>query len=308
MPAKNSPAFAPQMEREVTITRIFDAPRALVFEAWTDPRHMSQWFGPKDWTNPVCELDVKPGGAWRIVMRSPDGGEYPCGGVYREIVEPARLVFTNIALDAAGNHLLEGLTTVIFAEENGKTKLTLITRATGLVPQAPQMLQGMEAGWSQSLDKLAAKLSSPAPATSAREIVITRVFNAPRELVFAAWTDPQHIGRWYGPNGFTLTIHEMDVRPGGHWRFIMHGPDGVDYLNENQYLEIVKPERLVYLHGPVPKFQATVTFENENGKTRLTMRTTFATAAERDHVVKEYHAIEGGHQTLARLAEFLELQ
>ena len=100
----------------------------------------------------------------------------------------------------------------------------------------------------------------------------------------------------------------MDVRPGGHWRFIMHGPDGTDYLNENQYLEIVKPERLVYLHGPAPKFTATVTFENENGKTRLTMRTVFATAEERDHVVKEYHAIEGGNQTLARLAEFLEVQ
>ena len=161
------------------------------------------------------------------------------------------------------------------------------------------MLEGMEAGWSQSLDKLAATL------TSAREIVITRVFNAPRELVFAAWTDPVHIGRWYGPNGFSITMQEMDVRPGGYWRFIMHGPDGTDYLNENQYLEIVKPERLVYLHGPTPKFQATVTFENDNGKTRLTLRTTFATAEERDYIVKTFHAIEGGNQTLARLAEFL---
>ena len=202
-------------------------------------------------------------------------------------------------MDTAGNHLLDGLTTVIFAEENGKTKLTLITRAKGLVPQAPYMLEGMEAGWSQSLDKLALELAA------AREIVITRVFNAPRELVFAAWTDPAHIGRWFGPNGFTITMQEMDVRPGGYWRFIMHGPDGADYLNENQYLEIVKPERLVYLHGPTPKFQATVTFENENGKTRLTLRTTFATAEERDWIVKTHNAIEGGNQTLARLAEFL---
>ena len=85
----------------------------------------------------------------------------------------------------------------------------------------------------------------------------------------------------------------------------MHGPDGADYLNENQYLEIVKPQRLVYLHGPTPKFQATVTFENENGKTRLTLRTTFATAEERDWIVKTHNAIEGGNQTLARLAEFL---
>jgi uncharacterized protein YndB with AHSA1/START domain len=304
MPAKNSPVPADTlpMEREVTIVRIFDAPRDLVFAAWTDPRHMAQWFGPKHWTNPVCELDVKPGGAWRIVMRAPNGGDYPCGGVYREIVAGERLVFTNNALDTAGNLLLEGLTSVTFADENGKTKITLVTRAKGLVPQAPYMLEGMEAGWSQSLDKLAQALEA------ACEIVITRIFDAPRELVFAAWTDPAHIGRWYGPNGFTITMHEMDVRPGGHWRFIMHGPDGTDYLNENQYLEIVKPERLVYLHGRVPKFQATVTFENDNGKTRLTMRTKFATVEERDFVVKTYRAIEGGNQTLARLAEFLEVQ
>jgi uncharacterized protein YndB with AHSA1/START domain len=100
-------------------------------------------------------------------------------------------------------------------------------------------------------------------------------------------------------------MHEMDVRPGGHWRFTMHGPDGADYLNENQYLEIVKPERLVYRHGPTPKFDATVTFENDNGKTRLTMRSIFGTSEERDYIVKIHRAIEGGHQTLARLAEFL---
>lgn len=88
MPPKNnaSPADALPMEREITIVRVFDAPPDLVFAAWTEPRHMSQWFGPKHWTNPVCDLDVKPGGAWRIVMRDPNGGDYPCGGVYREIV------------------------------------------------------------------------------------------------------------------------------------------------------------------------------------------------------------------------------
>jgi len=286
----------------VRVVRMFDAPRERVFTAWIDPRQFAAWMCPPGFGLDRCELDARTGGAWCAQGYKPDGSYFAKSGTYLEVKRPERLVFTNIAMDTAGNHLLDGLTTVIFAEENGKTKLTLITRATGLVPQAPQMLQGMEAGWSQSLDKLASKLSS------AREIVITRLFNAPRDLVFAAWTDPAHIGRWFGPNGFTITMHEMDVRPGGHWRFIMHGPDGTDYLNENQYLEIVKPERLVYLHGPVPKFQATVTFENENGKTRLTMRTTFATAEEREWVVKTYHAIEGGKQTLARLAEFLEVQ
>src|SRR5580704_17141265 len=117
MPVRSSatltPAAAP--EREVIITRIFDAPRSLVFKAWTDPKHIQRWWGPKGFTNPVCELDVRVGGAWRIVMRGPNGVDYPGSGVYREIVEPERLVFTNIAEDQEGNKLLDGFTTVTFA-------------------------------------------------------------------------------------------------------------------------------------------------------------------------------------------------
>jgi uncharacterized protein YndB with AHSA1/START domain len=146
-------------EREIVITRVFDAPRELVFKAWTEPQHLARWFGPKGWTNPVCEVDVRIGGAWRIVMRAPDGGEYPCGGVYREIVPPERLVFTNIAMDNDGNHLIDGLTDATFADDGGKTRLTLRTRGVGLVPYAPRMLDGMEAGWTQSLERLAAELA-----------------------------------------------------------------------------------------------------------------------------------------------------
>jgi uncharacterized protein YndB with AHSA1/START domain len=161
MAARNagSNAAAKPGERELVITRVFDAPRALVFKAWTDPKHLAQWWGPKGFTNPVCEVDARVGGAWRIVMRSPDGVEYPGGGVYREIVEPQRLVFTNIATDKEGNPLLDGLTTVTFAEHGGKTKLTLQTRAVGLVSFAAQMLEGMEAGWTQSLERLTEKLA-----------------------------------------------------------------------------------------------------------------------------------------------------
>jgi uncharacterized protein YndB with AHSA1/START domain len=145
--------------------------------------------------------------------------------------------------------------------------------------------------------------------TADREVVITRVIDVPRELVFDAWIDPEHIGEWWGPRGFTITTHEMDVRPGGVWRFMMHGPDGVDYPNRIEYLEIVRPERLVFDHGGEVKdeseFHVTVTFEEESGKTRLTMRSLFATAAEREKVVREYGAIEGGNQTIDRLVEYL---
>ncbi len=146
-------------EREIVIERVFDAPRELVYRAWTDPQHLARWWGPKGFTNPVCTADVRAGGAWHIVMRAPDGREHPCGGVYREVAEPTRLVFTNIALDKDGNSIIDGLTTVTFAEHEGKTKLTLRTRGTAIADYAVPYLSGMETGWSQSLEKLATELA-----------------------------------------------------------------------------------------------------------------------------------------------------
>jgi uncharacterized protein YndB with AHSA1/START domain len=141
--------------RELIITRVFDGPRELVFKAWTNPKDVAQWWGPRGFTNPVCEVDARPGGGIRIVMRAPDGADYPMTGVFREITEPERLVFTNAAVDEQGKPILEGLTTVTFAEHGGKTKLILQTSAVGLVADAARMLEGMEEGWSQSLDRLA---------------------------------------------------------------------------------------------------------------------------------------------------------
>ena len=150
--------------------------------------------------------------------------------------------------------------------------------------------------------------SAAAGDTADREIVMTRLIDAPRELVFRAFTDPKQVGKWWGPRGFTTTTHEMSVKPGGAWRFIMHGPDGTDYDNEILYHEVVKPERLVYDHGEPGKpgqFKVWVTFEEAAGKTRLTMRSLFETAAARDFVIKEVKAIEGGNQTLDRLEAHL---
>ncbi|MFI5017996.1 MAG: SRPBCC family protein [Dongiales bacterium] len=156
--------------------------------------------------------------------------------------------------------------------------------------------------------KGSAKTDSTVVDTSDREIVITRVIDAPRELVFRAFTDLKQVGKWWGPRGFTTTTHEMSVKPGGTWRFIMHGPDGTDWANEILYREVVKPERLVYDHGEPGKpalFKVWVTFAEEAGKTRLTMRSLFETAAARDFVIREVKAIEGGNQTLDRLEAHL---
>jgi len=147
--------------------------------------------------------------------------------------------------------------------------------------------------------------------TSDRELVFTRLLNAPRELVFKVWTEPEHIKHWWGPNGFTNTIHEMNVSPGGIWRLMMHGPDGRNYPNKIEYIEVVEPERLVYKHSgdddtePV-NFHVTVTFEKQGDKTLLTMRSLFTSKEELDRVVREYGADEGAIQTLTRLAEYLE--
>jgi len=137
------------------------------------------------------------------------------------------------------------------------------------------------------------------------------VFDAPRELVWQAMVDPRHVVQWWGPNGFTTTIEKMDVRPGGVWMHVMHGPDGTDYPNSSVFTEVVMPERIVYSHGGGKQggrgehFVATWTFESLGDKTRVTIHMVFPTMADRDFVVKEYGAIEGGKQTLGRLAEYL---
>ncbi len=139
-------------------------------------------------------------------------------------------------------------------------------------------------------------------------IVTTRVFDAPRDLVWAAWTDPAHLGQWWGPDGFTTTTSAYDLRPGGTWRFMMHGPDGTDYPNRITFDEIVRPERLTYRHGDdkePAQFNTTVTFEDIGGRTRLTLLAQFPSAAARDRVIRDYGADKGAAQTLSRLAEFL---
>jgi uncharacterized protein YndB with AHSA1/START domain len=148
--------------------------------------------------------------------------------------------------------------------------------------------------------------------TSDREIIITRVFDAPRELVWEAWTNPQHVSKWWGPEGFTTTIEEMNVKPGGTWKHVMRGPDGTEYPNKSIFIEVVKPERIVYNHGGEKKggaavqFVATWTFERvEESKTRLTLHFVFPSAEARDTVVREFGAVEGGKQTLERLAGHL---
>jgi uncharacterized protein YndB with AHSA1/START domain len=150
--------------------------------------------------------------------------------------------------------------------------------------------------------------------TTGREIVLTRRFDAPRRMVWEAWTDPKQLVLWWGPKGFTTTIEQMDVRVGGVWKLVMHGPDGTDYPNDSVFTEIIPCERFAYrLTGgrkgePAMQIEKVATFEEQAGGTRVTIRMVFASAEVRDRNVREYGSIEGGKQTLERLAEHLSLR
>jgi len=143
-----------------------------------------------------------------------------------------------------------------------------------------------------------------------REIVIARVFDAPRELVFEAWTNPEHLPRWFGPKGFTLATQEIDIRVGGRWRFVFHGPDGTAYDNRMVFLEVKRPERLVFDHSTdrdddPSTFRTTITFdEQSNGKTVVTLRQLHPTKELRAQKIG-FGAVELGFQTLDKLAAHL---
>jgi uncharacterized protein YndB with AHSA1/START domain len=147
--------------------------------------------------------------------------------------------------------------------------------------------------------------------TDLRSIIGIREFDAPRELVFSAWTSAEHLAQWWGPNGFTTTTSSFDFRPGGIWRFVMHGPDGRDYQNRVTFEEVVRPERIVYRHGggddvePV-QFKQTVIFEDIGGRTRITWRSDFPSAAERTRVIEEFGADKGRVECMARLGEYVQ--
>lgn len=315
-------------EWDLVITRVFSAPRELVFKAWTDTKHMAQWWGPNGFTNPVCELDVRAGGTMRIDMRAPNGVVYPMKGVFEEITEPERLVFISSALDENGNSMFDVLNTVIFAEQRGKTALTLQARVIKANAQAPQYLKGMQAGWTQSLDRLGALLGSIAERSdedrpNEKEFVITRVFDAPRELVFKAWTEPERLAQWWGPKGCTIGVQKMDLRPGGIFHYFLRPPQG-EMWGKFVYREIVAPERIVFVNsfsnekgdtvrGPFhPKLPLetlnTVTLSEHEGKTTLTLRGRPINATEEER--KTYESFRDSMQkgfggTFDQLEEYL---
>jgi uncharacterized protein YndB with AHSA1/START domain len=274
--AATNEAVASVSGREIVITRDFDAPRALVFDTWTDAKHLAKWWGPNGFTTTTHEIDVRPGGVWRYTMHGPDGRDYPNKITYLEVVRPERIAYEH---GGEGEHKeVSFSSTATFEEVGGKTRVTLRMVFPSVEErERVEKKYGSIEGGKQHLAKFAEYLAEVAK----HDIVSTRVFNAPRERVFAAFSDPEQLKQWWGPNGFTNTIQEFDLRVGGKWRLVMHGPNGADYHNESVFVEVAAPERVAFDHiEPIHRFRMTMDFTDEGGKTRLTWRMRFESAEE----------------------------
>lgn len=298
--------------KSITITRIFDAPRKLVFEAWLDAKHLQQWWMPRGFTNLVFEVSntktpgrAQQGSDLKIISYHPDFGEMPMGARYDEVLPIEKIVFSTTAFpDNTGGYQLAGHNTLLFSDEPAnKTKLVLTAAILKAGPGLEGALAGMDQGWSETLDRLGESVED----TSGREMLITRVVDAPRELLWKIWTEPEHLKEWWGPNGFSNTIRKFDLVQGGEWLLTMHDPDGTDYPNHIRFVEIIRPERLIYDHGQPEdggSFRTFVHFSDEGGKTRITMKGVFKTVEYRQLVIDKYGALEGQKQHIARMEAY----
>lgn len=260
-------------DRVIVQERYFDAPRALVWKAWSDATHLDKWWGPNGYVNQTFSMEFRVGGSWRYVMHGPDGKDWQNLIHYDEIVANERLVYRHAETDINDPHCFH--VTVTFEDAGNRTKVTMRSLFSTAEACAAVKKFGAIEGGQQTLARLAGHLPALAEGTADRSMVLTRLFNAPPKVVFEAWTRPELLARWWGPKEFTLPKCEVDFRVGGAYRMVMRGPDGVDYPFHGHYVELVEDERIVFdaiIEGP-PRVEVrtTVTFVEENGKTRLTV-------------------------------------
>lgn len=240
MAAKNKP-------NELYISRIYDAPVKMVWDAWVDPEKVAKWWGPRGFTLTTKLKDVRPGGTWEYTMHGPDGVNYPNITKFFEVEKFSRLVYDH---GASADRPPMFRVTVEFAEVAGKTKMEM----TMTLP-TPEDMQATkkfikQAGGDSTWDRLAEFLAPD------DRFVINRTFDCPIEKLFDIWTSPQHISKWLPPTGFSMEFISVDIKPGGTGFYRMDGPNGVKMFGKTQYKEITKPNRVVY----------TQVFCDENGK------------------------------------------
>jgi uncharacterized protein YndB with AHSA1/START domain len=224
----------------IHIVRLYDASLRAVWDAWTDPGQVAQWWGPRGFTLTTHSKDLRTGGSWTYTMHGPDGTDYPNKTLYLEVVPLAKLVY-----DHGGNDDRPPMfrVTVLFAQANGKTQMDMTmafpdaaatTQARAFIKQA-----GGNATWDRLAEYLARRLDDE------ERFVISRSFAAPIERVFAMWTQPEHVARWMGPAGFETHFLHADIRPGGRTLYRMSG-HGIVMFGRAHYDAISPPDRIVY--------------------------------------------------------------
>jgi uncharacterized protein YndB with AHSA1/START domain len=294
---------------EIVISRVFAAPRAMVWGALADPWQVGQWWGPKGFTTTILEMDLRTGGKWSLIMQGPDGTKYPNEMTFTEVV-PMQRIRLELTGGREGAEPLHFHKTMTFTDEEDGTRFTIrITFASAEERDRNVREYGSIEGGKQTMERLDAYLqerrSHPleklagAPAT--HELRITRTFNAPRELVWRAWTDPEMAKQWSGPKQFPAFHMELGKKPGDRWRIGLRGNrPGTDIPTEiwqtGILREFVPPERLVYTYawenrasvglpedGDPHETVITVRLEENAGKTTMHFHQAFfATTAERD--------------------------
>ena len=280
-------------DREIAVTRAFDAPRSLVFEAWSSCEHMTNWWGPRGFDLIECSVDLRPGGKYRFVQRAPDGSIHGFNGVYREITAPERIVLTQVYEPIPDQEVLVSTT---LTETDGKTALSQNLLFSSKEARDGMIASGMERGEAESferLDELLAGLldsagSGSATGTAANQMVVTREFDAPRDLLWKAWTEPDRLARWWGPPGSAIEVARLDLRPGGVFHYSMKTPNGPLMWGLFAYREVVPTERIVFVNSfsdaaggltrnpwiatwPL-EILNTLTLTEHGGKTTLTLR------------------------------------
>ena len=279
------------------VERTYAAAPARVYQAWADPAAKAEWFSKPD----IFEFRV--GGRETSSGGPPDGPIFTFDACYQEIVPEQRIVYT-YTLDAGDTRISVSITTIELISVEEGTKLVFTEQAAFFDGyDTPEV---REQGTNEMLDLLGKVLEGGMTRTEGTgdcEIISSRVLDFQRERVFQAFTDPGQLARWWGPNGFTNTFYEFDLRPGGTWRFVMHGPDGVDYPNHSVFVEVVPLERFVFHHLSGPEFQGSATFEDLNGRTKVTFRQLFMKAAEFEQV--KNMCVEANEQNFDRLSALL---
>lgn len=296
-------------DREMVFTRLYDAPRELVYQAWTTPAHIERWWGPNGFATFVYQMDVKPGGVWKLVMRAPDGKAFDNRLVFVEVVKNEKLVYKHEP-DAQSEQASFEVTVTFTVRGAAQTEVTMrmLFPSNAERERNESTYHSLEGGI-QMMERLAQHLDDAQTGRTlgVREITLVRLFDAPRELVFEMFEKPEHMVKWWSPRGFTLTTCEVDFRAGGKFRFVMRGPDHNDYPFEGQYVEIKRPEKIVF-DGIINNVtgqnaHTVVTFEDLGKTTRLTVHQEFNFESDASR-----GAYEGWSQTLDRLGEVLGSQ